>query len=232
MTRLDRLIANLGYGTRAEVAKIIAAGAVTINNTTVFDRSMSVDASLVMIEGAALDHPGRLLVMLNKPIGYVCSHDDSEGARAYDLLPDRWMRRNPRVESVGRLDKDSSGLLLLTDDHSLLHRLTSPKHHVPKRYTLTLDVPADESIVARFASGALLIDGDSKPCLPAPLTLGVGAAAEVVLTEGRYRQVRRMFSACGRAVVTLHRTHVGDHALGELQPGEFRVIEDLDSSVK
>lgn len=204
---------------------MISAGRVAVDDRPARDRATKVEASSVRIDGAELDHHGDLLIVLNKPVGYVCSHDENEGTRAYDLLPARWLQRNPRIESVGRLDKDSSGLLLLTDNHALLHRLTSPKHHVPKRYAITLDEPGDAAIIEQFASGALLIDGDTKPCLPAQLTLNDGVCAEVVLTEGRYRQVRRMFAACGRTVVTLHRTHVGAYALGDLKPGTFRVIE-------
>ena len=212
------------------------------------------DVASVAVDGEPLDNPGPLLVMLHKPVGYVCSHDEREGPRAYDLLPERWLRRNPRLESIGRLDKDSSGLLLLTDDHQLVHRLASPKHHLPKRYVVTLDEPANAAIAARFASGELRIygdghkDSDDKACLPAELAFAANLAfpanlaflandaandaatehaAEVVLYEGRYRQVRRMFAACERTVLTLHRTHMGPYELGSLAAGEHAIVPFL-----
>ena len=235
--RLDRLLANLGYGSRTEVKQLIADGRVERPDGTVLTDPGRVTApDQVLVDGEPLDHPGPLLVMLHKPIGYVCSHDEREGLRAYDLLPYQWLLRNPRLESIGRLDKDSTGLLLFTDDHQLVHRLTSPKHHLAKRYTVTLDTPADAQVVERFASGGLLIDGDTTPCRPAELILGdlshskaeagagKGNGAEVVMYEGRYRQVRRMFGACDRTVLTLHRTHMGPYALGSLGIGEHTVV--------
>lgn len=225
--RLDRLLANLGYGSRTEVKQLIADGRVELRDgTTLTNPGAAAIANQVLVDGEPLDHPGPLLVMLHKPLHYVCSHDEREGPRAYDLLPHQWLLRNPRLESIGRLDKDSTGLLLFTDDHQLVHRLTSPKHHMPKRYTVTLDAPADEHMVERFASGELLIDGDATPCRPAELILGDpgSAAAEVVMFEGRYRQVRRMFAACGRTVVTLHRTHMGPYELRGLPLGEYVVV--------
>ena len=226
--RLDRLLANLGYGSRTEVKQLIADRRVLgLDGRILTNPGAPAVAGDVTVDGKPLDHPGPLLVMLHKPLGYVCSHDEREGPRAYDLLPYQWLLRNPRLESIGRLDRDSTGLLLLTDDHQLVHRLTSPKHNMPKRYAVTLDAPADADLLERFASGELLIDGDAKPCLPAELTLDNSAgptAAEVVMYEGRYRQVRRMFAACGRTVVALHRTHMGPYELGALTPGAHVVI--------
>ena len=226
--RLDRLLANLGYGSRTEVKQLIADGRVQgLNGCVLTNPGGATDAGDVTVDGEPLDHPGPMLVMLHKPLGYVCSHDEREGPRAYDLLPYQWLLRKPRIESIGRLDRDSTGLLLLTDDHQLVHRLTSPKHHMPKRYTVTLDAPADADLVERFASGELLIEGDATPCRPAELALGETAeplTVVVVMYEGRYRQVRRMFAACGRTVVALHRTHMGPYELGSVAVGDHAVI--------
>lgn len=226
--RLDRLLANLGYGSRTEVKQLISDGRVRgLDGRVLTNPGGATDASDVTVDGEPLDHPGPMLVMLHKPLGYVCSHDEREGPRAYDLLPYQWLLRNPRIESIGRLDRDSTGLLLLTDDHQLVHRLTSPKHRMPKRYAVTLDAPGDADLVERFASGELLIEGDAIPCRPAELTLGDTTeplAVEVVMYEGRYRQVRRMFAACGRTVVTLHRTQMGPYELGSVAVGDHAVI--------
>ena len=139
-------------------------------------------------------------------------------------MPERWLARNPKPTTVGRLDKDSSGLLLLTDLHPLVHALTSPRHHVPKRYDIVLerDVDDREQLTAAFASGELMLRGDDTPCLPAELRVVDNDRCEVVLTEGRHRQVRRMFGACGYRVAELHRTAVGPYRLGDLAPGAWR----------
>ena len=219
--RLDRLLANLGYGSRSEANLMIKAGEATVDGVVTRDPSVKVRAHQVRLNGEELDHPDGVLVMLHKPLDVVCTHDESEGTRAYDLLPAHWEYRNPRVESIGRLDRDTTGLLLLTDNHQLVHRLTSPKHHVTKRYEALLARPMDDSMAAAFASGRLHLDGDKTPCLPATVTPlgGDGFTIAVTMTEGRYHQVRRMVAACGNHVVSLHRTHFGDWSLGDLEPG-------------
>lgn len=224
--RVDRALANLGYGSRVEVARLVRAGAVRHGGEVVRDVAAKVDPTRLTLEGAPLDHPGGVLVALHKPVGVVCSHDRNEGPTVYDLLPARWSARNPRVESVGRLDRDSSGLLLLTDDHQLLHRLTAPSHHVAKRYVVRLaEVPSDPAgITAEFGSGRLRLSGERAPCRPAPVQWLAADRAEVVLTEGRNRQVRRMFAAVGAEVVELHRVAVGPYALDDLAAGEWRDV--------
>ncbi len=229
--RLDRALANLGYGSRTEVKRFIDQGLVTVNGELATNPAYNVDPHDVCFDDEPLELPDGITVILHKPVGYVCSHDFEEGLRAYDLLPERWELRNPQVVSIGRLDKDSSGLLVLTDDHALVHRLTSPKHHVEKRYVVELDRPADQSIVDRFADGTLTLDGEKKPCLPATVILGQHGddkRAEVVLTEGRFRQLRRMFAACDRNVLSLHRTHFGSWSLNDLPEGEWRNAEPLN----
>lgn len=224
--RLDRLLANLGYGSRREVTPIIKGGHVTVAATTVRDPNAKVQAADVRLDGEALDHPNGILVMLNKPVGIVCSHEPSEGQRAYDLLPAHWEYRNPRVESVGRLDKDTSGLLVLTDDHQLLHRLTSPKHHVVKRYEATLTLPYERTLGERLASGTLVLDGESTPCLPASVEVidDDPPTIAISLTEGRYHQVRRMVAASANHVDTLRRTHFGAWSLDNLPEGDWTDI--------
>ena len=224
--RLDRLLANLGYGSRREVTPIIKGGHVTVAGATVRDPNAKVLAHDVLLDGEELDHPNGILVMLNKPNGVVCSHEPSEGMRAYDLLPPHWEYRNPRVESVGRLDKVTSGLLVLTDDHQLLHRLTSPKHHVVKRYEATLTLPYDAALGERLASGTIVLDGESTPCLPASVELidEHRPSIAISLTEGRYHQVRRMVAASGNHVDTLRRTHFGPWSLDALPEGTWTDI--------
>jgi 16S rRNA pseudouridine516 synthase len=210
------MLANLGYGSRREVIGMIRGGRVDVNGTRVSDASAKAHATDVRLDGVLLDHPNGVLVALHKPVGVVCSHEPEEGLRAYDLVPPHWEYRNPRVETVGRLDKDTSGLLIMTDDHQLLHRLTSPKHHVVKRYEATLAAPYDEAMGAALQSGTLVIEGDPKPCLPAEVEVLSAQTIALSITEGRYHQVRRMIAACGNHVETLHRTHFGQWSLGDL----------------
>jgi 16S rRNA pseudouridine516 synthase len=165
-----------------------------------------------------------MVLMLHKPAGVTCSQKES-GPLVYDLLPDRWRRRNPALSSVGRLDKDTSGLLLFTDDGALLHRIISPKRHVAKRYEATLARPLEGGEAATFASGALLLEGEDKPLLPAALEPIGSDRARLTIHEGRYHQVRRMFAAVGNHVAALHRDRVGGLALpADLAPGAYRVL--------
>lgn len=222
MRRLDQLLASLGYCSRREARAWLAAGRVTVQGQPADDPGAKAEPSDVRIDGEPPDHPDGLLLMMHKPTGVVCSHDGREGPRVYDLLPPRWAARHPPVTSVGRLDKDTSGLLLLTDQSMLVHRLTSPKHKVPKVYRATLDRDLASGLVACFASGTLQLDGEKEPCAPAGLKIISNREAELTLTEGKYHQARRMFAACGLTVLTLHRTQFGPLPLEELPAGQWR----------
>jgi len=230
--RLDQLLANLGYCSRREARDWIDAGRVTVGGELADDPGTKAVESSVRIDGEPLDHPDGLLLLLHKPLGLVCSHDAREGPSVYGLLPDRWRRRNPVVTSVGRLDKDTSGLILLTDQSELVHRLTSPKHKVPKLYRATLDadLPADAGDI--FARGTLVLKGEDTPCAPAELRVLGSREAELTLTEGRYHQVRRMFSALGCEVRTLHRARFGHLDLGDLPAGQWRELPLGEFSTK
>lgn len=225
--RLDRALANLGYGTRREASRAVRDGRVRVAGAVVRNPDQHADPAEVTLDGEALEFPHGLLVAFHKPVGVVCSHDDRDGRRVYDLLPERWLARNPQVTSVGRLDKDSSGLLLVTDIAPLVHELTSPRHHVEKRYLVELDDPLTagelQHMADTFAAGTIMLSGDDTPCRPAVLRgTERPEVIEVVLTEGRHRQVRRMIGACGPSVTSLHRTAVGPYELGDLAEGEWR----------
>ncbi len=225
MRRLDQLLSSLGYCTRSEARDWVASGAVTIRGEPARNVSQKAHPADVQVDGQPLDHPDGLLLLLHKPLGLVCSHDEREGPNIYSLLPDRWRRRNPQITSIGRLDKDTSGLLLLTDQTQLVHRLTSPKHKVPKTYRATLDRDVSENTIQLFANGTLLLEGEDKPCAPATLQLLSPREADLILTEGRYHQVRRMFAAAGATVLTLHRTTFGSLPLpADLAPGHWREL--------
>lgn len=221
LLRLDQLLSRFGYCSRSEARRWLRDGRVTRNGEALSDPSRRVSVDAVRVDGAPVEFPGGLLALFHKPAGVVCSHDAGEGRRIYDLLPERWSRRNPPVSSVGRLDRDATGLLVLTDVGEWIHRWTSPRHHVPKRYEVTLDADLDPACVALFASGTLRLEGEATPCLPARLEILSSREARIELTEGRYHQVKRMFASQGARVVRLHRTHFGPYALGDLPEGQW-----------
>ncbi len=224
MRRLDQWLANLGYCSRREARAWVESGRVKIAGRPADDPGKKAQAEAVRVDGEPLDHPGGLLLLLHKPLGLVCSHEEREGPNVYSLLPDRWRRRNPVITSVGRLDKDTSGLLLLTDQSDLVHRLTSPKNKVPKVYRAEVDQPLSPDLVPLFAAGTLVLPGEKQPCEPAELRILGPTTAEVVLTEGRYHQVRRMFASQGCEVLALHRSRLGHLELGDLAPGQWREL--------
>jgi 16S rRNA pseudouridine516 synthase len=222
--RLDKLLGSLGYCVRKEVAVLLRDGVITHIDNLPLKSDTKVSHEEILYEGEPLDPPSGIVILMNKPLGLVCSHDDGEGKLVYDLLPARWKMRDPKISTVGRLDKETSGLLLLTDDGALLHRLTSPKHKVPKAYEATLDRPlkGDESEI--FASGTLMLNGEKTPCLPAKLTIIDESHVTLEITEGRYHQVRRMFAAVGNHVMALHRSSFGELIIGDLKEGEYRIL--------
>jgi 16S rRNA pseudouridine516 synthase len=144
----------------------------------------------------------------------------------YSLLPERWSRRNPPITSVGRLDKETTGLLLITDRGELVQRWTSPRHKVTKRYLVESDQDLDPDLVPLFASGTLRLPDETDPCLPASLVLTGIRSAHLDLVEGRYHQVRRMFASQGFRVTSLHRSQFGALELGNLPPGQWRAVTE------
>ena len=228
--KLVKHLANLGYGSRKEVAWMFREGRVTDGSGEVLYADDVVPHAAIRVDGEALDPPQGLLLMLHKPIGVTCSTKDP-GRVVYDLLPPRFRLRNPALSIVGRLDRDTSGLLLLTDDGQLLHRIIAPKSKLAKVYRAALaeDLRGDE--VALFAGGTLMLDGEKTPLLPAELETIDPRNARLVLHEGRYHQARRMFAAVGNHVAALHRERVGGLALGDLREGEWRMLDDSDRVV-
>jgi 16S rRNA pseudouridine516 synthase len=227
--RLDRLLANLGYGTRKEVHTLLARGAVSLDGAPVKkgEQVISIEPGLrerLLVQGEPLDLLPGLHLVMNKPLGYTCSHKE-DGDLVYDLLPARWKDRDPALATVGRLDKDTTGLLLLTDDGVLLHRITSPKKAIPKRYRAKLARPFNGREAALFSSGDLTLEGEVKPLLPAKLEVVNEREALLTIYEGRYHQVRRMFAAAGNHVETLHRESIGALSIpADLAVGAYRLV--------
>jgi 16S rRNA pseudouridine516 synthase len=222
--RLDRLLANLGYGSRRDVVQWLRDGRITHVDARSLGVADHVAHDDLRFDGEPLDPAPGLLVMLHKPVGYTCSTRDP-GRLVHELLPPRFRLRNPILSSVGRLDRDTSGLLLLTDDGALLHRIIAPKSQLAKIYEVTLaaDLRGDEAAV--FASGGLLLESETRPLAPVGLDVLAPRRVRVSLHEGRYHQVRRMFAAVGNHVATLHRVAIGGLELGDLPPGAWRMLD-------
>jgi 16S rRNA pseudouridine516 synthase len=225
LRRLDQLLSSLGYCSRKEATVLVREGRVLVSGVSPKNADSKVDAHAVTLDGSSLEAVDGLIAVFHKPLGYVCTHSDGEGPTIYDLLPQRWSNRNPAITSVGRLDKDTSGLLLVTDVGTVVHHYTSPKSEVEKVYLVAVDRDLDDSLISIFASGTLMLRGESKPCLPAQLEITGARNASLTLTEGRYHQVRRMFASQGWHVEKLHREKFGEHLLADLKPGEWRTIE-------
>lgn len=228
-SRVDRLLGSMGYGSRTEMARLGKAGGIVLDGADLTDVSKRIPVtpdlpSRMEIDGEPLDPPPGLVLMLNKPLGMTCSHKE-DGALVYDVLPDRWRRRDPAISTIGRLDKATTGLLLLTDDGDLLHRVISPKRHVAKVYRAGLARPLAGTETELFAAGGLVLEGEDKPLAPAALEVLSPTEARLTVTEGRYHMVRRMFAAVGNHVETLHRERVGGLALpDDLAPGDWRLL--------
>lgn len=227
--RIDRLLANMGYGSRRDIERLALNDRVLLDGEPIEDVAARIVISpdlpaRMSVDGEPLDPPPGLILALHKPLGVTCSHKEA-GPLVYDLLPPRWRRRDPAISTVGRLDKETSGLLLMTDDGALLHRIIAPKSHVAKRYRVDLARPLRGDEAALFGAGGLMLESDDKPLLPAEFEPLSDRAGLLTLHEGRYHQVRRMFAAIGNHVDALHRDRIGGFTLpDDLAPGQLRVL--------
>jgi 16S rRNA pseudouridine516 synthase len=223
--RLDQLLSRYGYCTRSEAKYWVRAGRITVNGQVAKEVDDKAFPHEVLIEGKPIEAPDGLVVLFHKPAGYVCTHNANEGATIYELLPKHWLQRNPPVTSVGRLDKDTTGVLLLTDIGELVQRWTSPRHKVSKMYEVTVDGVLKPELVTLFAAGTLQLEDEEKPCLPAKLEILTPTTARLELVEGKYHQVKRMFASQGCPVTKLHRSRFGDYTVAGLEPGKWRMID-------
>ena len=220
---LIKHLANLGYGSRKEMQKLIRMGAVTDASGAVLADGAAVAHADIRVEGKPLDPDFGVVLLMNKPTGFVCSHKD-RGQLVYELLPMRFTERKPVLSTIGRLDSDTSGLLLFTDDGDFLHKIISPRNHVAKIYDVACARPLEPGYGEVFASGTLVLKDEKDALKPAFLEVTGEKTARITLYEGRYHQVRRMFAAVGNHVESLHRAQMGDLTLGDLKPGRWRVL--------
>ena len=229
MERLDKFLCDSGAGTRSQVKGILKTGRVTVDGIPERDGSRKIDpaAQRVALDGEVLGGKRRMVVMLNKPAGYVTATEDAQQKTVMELLPKEWAHLD--LKPVGRLDKETEGLLLFTNDGDLLHRLIAPKQEVPKVYYARHEGCATEEDVAAFAAGLTLKDGTL--CRSAVLEpLGAGESL-ITVCEGKYHQVRRMMASRGMTVTYLERRREGSLSLGDLPRGQARELtaEELEA---
>ena len=234
--RLDKYLARIGAATRSEAKKLAKEGRVFVNGRPVFDAAEKVDPGrdAVTVDGERLEYREHLYLMMNKPAGVITATEDARERTVLDLLDDRTRARRPFP--VGRLDKDTEGLLILTTDGALAHRLLSPRRHVPKTYAALVEGAVTNDDVRAFGAGVRLDDG--YVTMPAELAIlavnetADGAFSEVELTirEGKFHQVKRMFRAVGKRIVRLKRIRMGPLALDpSLAPGDWRELTDAEA---
>lgn len=223
--RLDAFLSSLGYCSRKEAKKFMRLYSVCIKGEEVFNPALKALHCDITIDGEPLDAQ-TLTLLMNKPQNVICSHDDA-GVLIYSLLPQRWQRRNPKLSTVGRLDVDTTGAILITDNGELNHKLTSPKSEAMKIYEAILAQPLKGDEAQIFSSGTLMLNGESKPLLPAKLTVLTPTKVQLEICEGRYHQVKRMFAAVGNKVIQLHRSNFAGYGVEDLALGQYKLLTDL-----
>jgi 16S rRNA pseudouridine516 synthase len=235
--RLDAFLAHNGHGSRSDVRALVKRGRVTVAGAVCREYHRHLADEVVCVDGVPVERgPSEATLILHKPVGLACSHDETEAPLVESLIPVRY--RALPMEWAGRLDRDTTGLLIVTSDGQLIHRLTNPKKHLPKRYRIAYRGALSANAVERCAKG-MVLDTDPRPTLPAELTLETTGAdgldrATMILHEGRHHQVRRMIAALGGEVVGLHRDRIGSLDLPvdlpagqsrEITPAELRLLQ-------
>ncbi len=227
--RADRLLANLGYASRKEAGKLIRRGFLSVDGMTVETPERKFDFARlkqqqVLFDEEPIDPMPPLKILLNKPAGYECAHTGN-GPVVFDLLPPRFKRRNPKLSIAGRLDVESTGLVLLSDDGDFVHRIISPNSDTPKTYIVTTEKSVTQEVCDLYSSGNMTLKGEKKPLKPAETEILGPRKVKMILHEGRNRQIRRMFASLGNTVETLHRVRIGEYELSSLKEGCYLILD-------
>ena len=231
--RLDKILVSQGMGSRSDMQRLIRAGRLTVDGRVMCDPSVKADpsAALLAVDGRPLRYQQHLYIMLNKPQGLLCVSRDPRQPTVLDLLPPALRRSG--LFPAGRLDKDTVGLTLITDDGDFAHRMLSPRRHVEKTYQALIDGPLNEGQREAFTKGLILEDGTA--CMPAKLQIlepGERPLMEIRISEGKYHQIKRMFAACGHKVLWLKRTAIGGLFLDEtLEEGQLRELSEVEKGL-
>ena len=234
MERLDKVLSNLGYGTRKEVKYMVKKSMIEVNDVVVKDSGLAIEPEKckIKVNGEEVNHRKYIYIMMNKPSGVISATFDNYDKTVIDLLDEEYRIFDPFP--VGRLDKDTEGLLLITNDGELNHRLISPKWHVDKKYYAEINKPVSDDDVNAFSQGIVLDDGYK--CLPGKLNIiksaENGSEVEVIIHEGKFHQVKRMFESLGKEVVFLKRTNFGPLELDSaLKEGSYRELSQEEVSI-
>ena len=224
MMRIDKYLADCGIGTRSEVKKFIKAKQITVNGEVVVKPEQKIDENVdeLCFKGQPITYEKYVYYLLHKPAGCVTAKQDNVHKTVMEYFPEDIRAKD--IAPVGRLDLDTEGLLLFTNDGPLTHHLLSPTHHIPKTYYAVLDKEVPVSAIEQFKEGVDI--GDNKPTLPAELVILSEKEAELTIHEGRFHQVKRMFEAVGCTVTYLKRLSMGALTLGDLQKGEYRKLTE------
>lgn len=226
MERLDKVISSQTAYSRKDVKELVRQGRVEINGevATKSDIKVNPEVDIIWVDGSELDVKKYVYLLLNKPKGYVSATEDKNMETVLELVPEEYLHRD--LFPAGRLDRDTTGLMLITDDGDFAHNILSPKKHIKKTYNVTIDIPMTNEMVEGFKTGVNLIDGD---CREAELKIIDEYSGTVVLTEGRYHQIKRMFGCFGAKVVELERIGMGNLMLPEdLELGECREADEKE----
>ena len=226
MERIDKIISEQTHYTRKEIKKLISQGKVYVNEEQVKKPEIKYDKTNIQlkINGKEIEIKQHIYLILNKPKGYISATEDKTQKTVLDLVPDKYKNRN--LFPAGRLDKDTTGLMIITDDGEFAHNILSPRKHVKKEYEVTIDIPVTTSMVEGFKNGVVLNDGE---CKTAVLEITGEYTANVTITEGRYHQIKRMFGCFGAKVIELNRICMGNLYLPEdLKLGEVKEVSDVD----
>jgi 16S rRNA pseudouridine516 synthase len=233
--KLQQILYSQGFGTRRECSQLIDRGSVCRDGDTLInaDESLPLAGLVLHVDGTAWPFHEKAYLMLNKPAGYECSHKPKVWPSVYELLPMPLRLRPTKsavngVQAIGRLDQDTTGLLVLSDDGQFIHRMASPKHHVPKRYVVTTKHPVDDGAITALLAGVALND-DPEPVAAVACVQTAPCVIEMTLTEGKYHQVKRMLAAVGNRVEALHRAQMGGLPLdADLPEGQWRWLTPGD----
>lgn len=232
MDRIDKILVSQGIGSRREVQKRIKSGEVTVNGEIIRKPEFKANAEndKIAVLGKVLNYSEHIYIMMNKPAGVVSASNDNHDKTVIDILPDEYKRKG--LFPAGRLDKDTEGLLIITDDGDFAHRMLSPKKHVDKQYIAQLDEEITEKTIQNFKQGIIFADGTK--CLPAKLEIynNDKKTGLVTICEGKFHQVKKMFISCGLNVVHLQRISIGDLYLdGNLPIGGCKLLTNLDKKL-
>ena len=226
MERIDKIIATQTQYSRKEVKKIVLQKRVTVNGKIISNSDIKIDSEndIIAIDGTIINIQKHIYLVLNKPKGYISATEDRSMKTVLDLVPEKYLNRD--LFPAGRLDKDTTGLMIITDDGIFAHNILSPKKHIQKTYYVTLDIPVNEKMVEGFKKGVMLNDGE---CKSAIMQIKGTNTALVTLTEGRYHQIKRMFGCYGAKVIELQRISMGNLMLpNDLKLGECRELTEKE----